>query len=53
MVSAGAAGAVYLVWRALWTLNPEAWTFSLLLWGAEAFGWLSAVLFFFTVWKVE
>jgi hypothetical protein len=31
-VSVGAAGAVYLVWRALWTLNPEAWTFSLLLW---------------------
>jgi len=53
MVCAGAAGAAYLVWRVLWTLNPEAWTFSFLLWGAEAFGWLSAVLFFFTVWKVE
>ncbi|MDR7386998.1 MAG: cellulose synthase, partial [Armatimonadota bacterium] len=53
MVVASAAGAGYLVWRVGWTLNPDARAFSVLLWAAEAFGWLSAVLFFFTVWKVE
>ncbi len=52
-VLASVVGAGYLAWRAGWTLNPDAWAFSVLLWGAEAFGWLSAVLFFFTVWKVE
>lgn len=53
MVAASLVGAGYLAWRAGWTLNPDAWAFSVLLWAAEAFGWLSAVLFFFTVWKVE
>jgi cellulose synthase (UDP-forming) len=53
MVAASLAGAGYLAWRLGWTLNPEARAFSLLLWGAEAFGWFSALLFFFTVWKPE
>lgn len=53
MVAASLVGAGYLAWRLGWTLNPEARAFSLLLWGAEAFGWFSAVLFFFTVWKPE
>jgi len=53
MVTASVAGAAYLAWRLGWTLNPEAWGFSALLWAAEAFGWFSAVLFFFTVWRPE
>ncbi|MCS7296060.1 MAG: hypothetical protein RMK15_07755 [Chloroflexota bacterium] len=30
--------AAYLVWRAGWSLNPDAPVLSALLWGAEAFG---------------
>jgi cellulose synthase (UDP-forming) len=35
----------YLVWRATQTLNPQAPFFSWLLWGAEAFGVFSFLLF--------
>lgn len=51
-VAAIGSGAVYLVWRLLWTgagaLPPTFW----LLLGAEAFGWLSLVLYAFMAWRI-
>ncbi|MGH2703892.1 MAG: glycosyltransferase [Actinomycetota bacterium] len=44
-------GAVYLVWRLTASLNTHALWFSLPLWGAEAFGFVAAILFFFSVWN--
>lgn len=41
----------YLYWR-LGTFNPEAPVFSWLLWGAELFGFLTAGLHFFMVWRL-
>jgi cellulose synthase (UDP-forming) len=49
-VLAVAAGLYYLGWRLLFTLNSSALWLSVPLWAAEAFGLLSAGLFFFTVW---
>ncbi len=41
----------YLFWR-LGTFNPEALFFSWLIWIAEAFGYLTAVLHVFMVWRL-
>jgi len=41
----------YLYWRATETINPNAELFSWVLFGAEAFGALTAFLFYFMVWK--
>ena len=38
----------YLIWR-LSTFNPDAPVFSWLIWGAEVFGYLTAVLHVFMV----
>ena len=41
----------YLHWRHAETFNPLAPTFSWLLFGAEVFGFVTTVLFFFTAWS--
>jgi cellulose synthase (UDP-forming) len=41
----------YLYWRVTETLNPNALTFSLFLYGAEVFGAITTFLFYFMVWK--
>lgn len=41
----------YLYWR-LGTLNADAALFSWLLWGAELFGFITAALHFFMVWRL-
>ncbi|RLJ70091.1 cellulose synthase (UDP-forming) [Hydrogenivirga caldilitoris] len=40
----------YLIWR-LGTLNKDAMFFSLLVYGAEVYGFLAGLMFFFMVWK--
>ena len=40
----------YLIWR-LGTFNPEARVFSAILYGAEAYGFISTLMYIFTVWK--
>lgn len=42
--------AYYLVWR-LGTFNPDAMTFSVVLYCAEVYGFITTLMFFFTVWK--
>ena len=40
----------YLVWR-LGTFNPDSLTFSIILYSAEVHGFITALMFYFTVWK--
>ncbi len=42
--------SLYLVWRA-GTLNPEHMWFSLLIYGAEVYGFITSLLFYFMVWS--
>ncbi len=41
----------YLYWRQAETFNPLAPVFSWCLYGAEVFGFVTTVLFYFTVWR--
>ena len=41
----------YLYWRYTETFNPNALAFSWALFGAELFGAITSLLFYFTVWK--
>lgn len=41
----------YLYWRFTETFNPKALVFSWSLFGAELFGFITTVLFYFTVWR--
>jgi cellulose synthase (UDP-forming) len=41
----------YLVWRAT-TLNPDAYVFSWLVYGAELYGFLTVLLHLFMVWRL-
>ncbi len=50
-IVAMAVTAYYLYWRYTETFNPKALFFSWSLFAAECFGFLSTVLFYFTVWK--
>ncbi len=50
-VAALALAAVYLVWRAVSTLNTAALWLAIPVWGAEVYGALAAALFFFTAWQ--
>jgi cellulose synthase (UDP-forming) len=42
----------YLYWRT-GTFNPESPLFSLILYGAEVYGFITSLLFFFMVWKLK
>jgi cellulose synthase (UDP-forming) len=42
--------AYYLLWR-LNTLNPDAMGFSIVLYSAEAYGFITTLMFFFMIWK--
>lgn len=46
-------GAIYLVWRATSTLNPDAWVLSVLLLVLEAHAWTGLALFTFALWDVD
>lgn len=48
-----AYGLYWLHWRWTETLNPEAWTFSILLVTAETWGWIGSVFFLFHTWKLS
>ena len=50
LVSVGVS-SYYLVWR-LGTLNEEAMFFSVLLYSAELYGFLTSLLFFYMVWRL-
>ena len=50
-VLAVAVTIYYLYWRVTETFNPNALFFSWSLWCAEVFGFLTTLLFYFTVWK--
>jgi cellulose synthase (UDP-forming) len=52
LVAAG-VGGYYIVWRLLFTLNTHALWFAIPLWIAEAFGLVSTLLFFYTVWDTR
>ncbi len=41
----------YLSWRYIETFNPRALAFSWALYGAELFGFVTSVLFYFTAWR--
>jgi len=43
--------AYYLYWRT-GTFNPDAPIFSLIVYGAEVYGFIASLLFFFMVWKL-
>ena len=45
-------GVWYLAWR-LTTFNPDAWTFSVLLYAAEVFTFATLTMFVFTVWEMR
>jgi cellulose synthase (UDP-forming) len=47
-----AFGLYWLWWRWTETLNPDAMAFSIVLVSAETWGWVSAALFLFGVWKM-
>ncbi|MFZ6006770.1 MAG: glycosyltransferase [Nitrospirota bacterium] len=42
--------AYYLIWR-LDTFNPEAMVFSIILYSAEIYGFITTLMFFFMTWK--
>lgn len=44
--------AYYLIWRT-GTFNEEAIIFSYILYGAEAYGFVATLMFFFMIWKPE
>jgi cellulose synthase (UDP-forming) len=46
-------GAYYIVWRLTSTLNPGALWFAIPLWAAEAYGFISSALFFYTAWNTK
>jgi len=46
-------GAVYLIWRVTWTLNPEAMVLSVFLWVLEVHAWVGLTLFTFALWTVN
>jgi len=50
-VVALAVGVAYLVWRAAFTLNPDALWLAVPVWAAEVYGLVAAALFFFMVWR--
>lgn len=50
---ASAVGVYYVTWRLLFSLNTSALWFAIALWGAEAFGLVSSLLFFYTVWDTR
>jgi len=52
-VACGSYFLYYLIWRLSSTLNSDAAGFSLVVWGAEAYGLLTFVLFAFMVWDVS
>jgi cellulose synthase (UDP-forming) len=41
----------YLFWRVTETFNPNALVFSWALWIAELFGFITTILFYFSVWR--
>jgi cellulose synthase (UDP-forming) len=41
----------YLLWRVIETFNPNALVFSWALWIAELFGFITTILFYFSVWR--
>lgn len=43
----------YLVYRALYTLNPDAYVFALLVWLAEVHGGLSLCFYYFQLWALR
>lgn len=45
--------AGYLIYRALYTINPDAPIFSLVVWLAELHGFISLAFFFFQVWGLR
>src|SRR5262245_7003233 len=45
--------ASYLVYRGVFTLNPDALTFSLLVYFAEIHGFFSLVFYFFQTWELR
>src|SRR3954463_11860383 len=47
-----AYGLYWLWWRWTQTLNPHALAFSLVIVAAETWGWISAALFLFGVWRI-
>ncbi|MDA8215082.1 MAG: glycosyltransferase [Nitrospiraceae bacterium] len=42
--------AYYLIWR-LNTFNPDAMAFSIILYSAEIYGFITTLMFFFMIWK--
>ena len=50
-VVAVAVTVYYLFWRVTETFNPHALVFSWALWIAELFGFLTTILFYFSVWR--
>ena len=50
-VVAVAVTIYYLFWRVTETFNPNALVFSWALWIAELFGFLTTILFYFSVWR--
>jgi cellulose synthase (UDP-forming) len=50
-VLATVVGLAYLGWRLAFTLNPEAMTFSILLWVAEAWTLVTALMLFVVAWE--
>jgi cellulose synthase (UDP-forming) len=50
LVTAG-LGLYYLIYRALYTLNPDQAVFSLLFYAAEVHGYLALILFLFDMWS--
>jgi cellulose synthase (UDP-forming) len=47
------AGAIYLGWRATSTLNPDAWSPSLLLLALEVHAWIGLASFTLALWDVD
>jgi cellulose synthase (UDP-forming) len=45
-----AVSTYYLIWR-LGTFNPEAMTFSVILYSAEVYGFITTLMFFFMIWR--
>lgn len=50
---AGAYMVFYIIWRLVYTINPEAALLSYLLWAGEAFGIINFLLFFWMTWRVD
>jgi cellulose synthase (UDP-forming) len=52
-VAAIAIYAVYLIYRGLYTINPEARVFSLTVYLAEIHGFFSLIFFYFQIWTLR